>query len=198
MTDAPITKAMRDRIEVAVACLDRLAALVASWRPTDDGYRVADDRDAWVSTAQAALDAVDRVLDGLDAGRLCDAATTCRCRIDEVLRTDRLISACVVDRMRSARTALGIAGQVIRPTWATIPLRYIKSATNENRPDNLLRRLRIRHVRHARCSGEVYAHPHDLVAVGILTVEQIADFLLTTPSEHPQTSSRPSEAVPAS
>lgn len=191
-------KHLRDRVEIAVAHLDRLAALVTSWRPTDDEFLIADDRDAWAVTAEAAGDAVDRVLDGLQAGRLRDAATTCRRRVNEVLRTDRLVSASVVDRMRSARTALGIEGQVIRPTWATIPLRYIKAATNETRADNLLRRLRIRHVRHARCSGEVYAHPHDLVAVGILTVEQIADFLLTGPSPDPQISSRPSEAVPAS
>lgn len=181
MTDAPIPKATRDLVEIAVASLDRLAALVATWRPNGDGFLVADERDGWERTALEARAAVDRVLDGLDAGPLRDAAETCRRRVEEVLVREALIHADTPDRIHKARTALGIAGEVLRPSWAQVSLRRVAKVVSR-RLDNLTRTCRDRNVRMARCHGEVYADPHELAVACILEVEQIERFFLRNPS----------------
>ncbi len=195
MSPVSPSKQQQQRTEIAVACLDRLAALVATWRPNGDGFLIVDDREAWERTALEAEAAVDLVLDGLHAGTLRDAAETCRRRVEEVLAPEPLIHANTPERIHKARTALGIAGEVLRPSWARIPLKYAAEVIGTDRRDNLLRRCRLQGVKIARCRGAVYADAHGLAGAGILTAEQVADFYLRFPSDHTQFASRPAEVA---
>lgn len=183
MSPVSPSKQQQQRTEAAVACLDRLAALVATWRPNGDAFLIVDDREAWERTALEAEAAVDLVLDGLHAGTLRDAAETCRRRVEEVLAPEPLIHADTPERIHKARTALGIAGEVLRPPWAQVSLRRVAKIASR-RLDNLTRTCRDRNVRMARCHGEVYADPQQLAAACILEVEQIERFSLRTTSNH--------------